>query len=166
MIKSITFSNILRKSLYIYVILATTANSQIMYNKVKPVSSESNSFKELRDIPIIDFLVNEQGSMHQGNLNVDIKSNALFESANGKNIARMMIKVNAQSLGNITINFKDVLLDNNTYCLVYTQDQQIVAGPIYQKSINNNHIILQLYTSHVCNFGNLAIVFPVVLLTY
>ena len=157
---------ILRKSLYIYVILVTTANAQIMYNKVKPVSLESQSFKQLQELPVIDFPVEENGSMFQSSLNVDIKKNALFESANGKNIARLMIKVNAQSLGNITLNFKNVTLNNGAYCLVYTQDQQIVAGPIYQKSINNNHIIQKLDTFLVCNFGNLVIAFPVALLTY
>ena len=129
---------ILRKSLYIYVILVTTANAQIMYNKVKPVSLESQSFKQLQELPVIDFPVEENGSMFQSTLNINVKKNALFESANGKNIARLMIKVNAQSLGNITLNFKNVTLNNGAYCLVYTQDRQIVAGPIYQKSINNN----------------------------
>jgi hypothetical protein len=117
---------------------ATTANAQIMYNKVKPVSLESQTFKQIQDLPIIDFPVEDNGSMMQSNLNLIVKNKAIFESANDKNIARMMIKVNAQSLGNITVSFKDVLLDNNSYCLVYTQDHQIVAGPIYQKSINNN----------------------------
>lgn len=116
----------------------TTANAQIMYNKVKPVSLESQTFKQIQDLPIIDFPVEENGSMMQSNLNLIVKNKAIFESANDKNIARMMIKVNAQSLGNITVSFKDVLLDNNSYCIVYTQDHQIVAGPIYQKSINNN----------------------------
>ncbi len=116
----------------------TTANAQIMYNKVKPVSLESQSFKQIQDLPIIDFPVEVNGSMMQSNLNLIVKNKAIFESANDKNIARMMIKVNAQSLGNITVSFKDVLLDNNSYCIVYTQDHQIVAGPIYQKSINNN----------------------------
>ncbi len=133
---------ILHKSLYIWVILVTTANAQIMYNKAKPVSLESQSFKQLQELPIIDFPVDENGSMFQSSLNVDVKKNALFESAKGKNIARLMIKVNAKSLGNITINFKDVLLNNNSYCLVYTQDQKIVAGPIYQKSINNKQFTI------------------------
>lgn len=109
-----------------------------MYNKVKPVSLESQSFKQIQDLPIIDFPVEDNGSMMHSNLNLIVKNKAIFESANGNNIARVMIKVNAQSLGNITVSFKDVLLDNNSYCLVYTQDHQIVAGPIYQKSINNN----------------------------
>ena len=112
-----------------------------MYNKVKPVSLESQSFKQLQELPVIDFPVEEQGSMFYSNLNIDVKQKAIFESATGKNIARMLIKVNAQSLGNITVNFKDVLLENGAYCLVYTQDHQIVAGPIYQKSISNNQIV-------------------------
>ncbi len=111
---SISKTTVLRKSLYIYiyVILVSTANAQIMYNKVKPVSTESQSFKQIQEVPIIDFPVEQHGSMFQSNIKVNVKQKAFFESPNGKNIARIFIKVNAQSLGNITVSFKDVLLEN------------------------------------------------------
>ncbi len=83
-----------------------------MYNKVKPVSTESQSFKQIQELPIIDFPVEQHGSMFQSNIKVNVKQKAFFESPNGKNIARMMIKVNSQSLGNITVSFKDVSLKN------------------------------------------------------
>ena len=118
------------------------ALSQIMYNKIKPYSYQSEEFLPSNQLPILEYNVSIDGNLSIDNLNVNVKEKALLEKKGDKYVSRLKFKVNARKLGEISIFFKDVKLANGTTCYVYTTDYQIVAGPITQQSINANYLTI------------------------
>jgi hypothetical protein len=122
---------------------------QIVYNKEKPFSFNSKELLPINKIPVINFGIDSNGNALEKKVNVNVKKNSLIEQKGDKQIARMMVKVHALKLGEMSLYFKDVKLKNGSYCYVYTNDYQIVAGPVYEKSIINNLNIMQLPTKEL-----------------
>ena len=137
----------MKKYIFILILILTTSetmNSQIFYNKSKPISFNNKELTNIEDLPSINFSVNKDGNLVKGNLNIDIKEKALIEKYCNKNIARLKISLDVLSFGNITLRFSDIKLSNNAHCYVYTNDYKIVAGPIYQSAINDNLNIVKI----------------------
>ena len=118
------------------------ALSQIMYNKVKPYSYNSEELLQVNQLPTLEYNVSIDGNLSIDNLNVNVKEKALLEKKGDKYVSRLKFKVNARKLGEISLYFKDVKLANGTTCYVYTTDYKIVAGPITQQSINGNYLTI------------------------
>lgn len=95
-------------------------------------------------LPKIDFPVDADGNYSESGMKIKIKDFAHFERIGNKQIARVNIKVHALVLGEISIYFRDVVLKNDAHCYVYTDDYKIIAGPIYEKSINKFLSIMSL----------------------
>jgi hypothetical protein len=122
---------------------------QITYNVSKPLSYNASELTSISELPILHFQVDERGNANYTHLAQDINSQFLIEKYSDKNIARLKFKVEAKSLGEMSLIFKDVKLKNGSHCYVYTNDYQIIAGPIYEKSINGNLQIMKLPASEL-----------------
>lgn len=123
--------------------------SQIMYNVSKPFSYEKSGLKNITEIPLIHFPVNNDGNLIEQNLKLNIKEKAVNEIIDNKFVTRMKVKVFAEKLGMMTLILDNVKLNNNSYCYVYTPDYKIVAGPIYQGSIDKYLIIKEIPTDEL-----------------
>ena len=118
--------------------------SQITYNREKPFSYNKQELSPINKLPVINFSVDADGNLFEKDVKVNFKKSCLIEKKNDRFVARLIIKVHAEKLGMITIICKDVKLNNDARCYVYTKDMQIVAGPIYQKSIIDDIVISNL----------------------
>jgi hypothetical protein len=118
--------------------------SQIIYNKDKPLSYGSSELNSLNQIPEIEYQVSPNGNLFAIELGVNVKETALLEKKGDKYISRLKIKVATRKLGEMSLNFRDVKLKNGAFCYVYTVDYKIVAGPVYEKSINGFLNIMNL----------------------
>ncbi len=132
-----------------FIMLPYIMLSQVMYNISKPYSYHQNGLKANNELPLIHFPINEEGNLIENNINFNIKDKAIVELINNKYVSRFKIKVFAEKLGMMSIIMDKVVLNNNSYCYVYTPDYQIVAGPIYQGSINDFLIIKDIPTDEL-----------------
>jgi hypothetical protein len=123
--------------------------AQITYNVSKPLSYKVKELTSISGLPVLNFTVDAIGNANYTNLAQDINSQFLIEKYSGKNIARLKFKVSAKSLGEMSLIFRNVKLKNGSHCYVYTNDYRIIAGPIYEKSINGNLPIMKLPASEL-----------------
>jgi len=130
-------------------VIPTIIFSQIMYNVSKPFSYEKSGLKNISELPLIHFPVNNDGNLIEQNLKLNIKEKAVNEIIDNKFVTRMKVKVFAEKLGMMTLILDNVRLNNNSYCYVYTPDYKIVAGPIYQGSIDKYLIIKEIPTDEL-----------------
>ncbi len=112
-------------------------DAQIFYNIDKPPSYHKFGLTPIKDLPAIKYNVDSKGNLISDKLSVNVKDYLKMEKIGDKIIGRVKFNVASKSLGDMTLRFSDVKLNNGSYCFVYTNDYQIVAGPIYQKSIND-----------------------------
>jgi len=118
----------------------TNLYSQIQYNIEFPPSYGNENIIGVDELAIINFAVSRDGNLSEENINIDIKDYAILEDVGEKNIARVKFNIDVLSFGNISIGFKDVILNNKAHCYIYTNDNKIVAGPIYQSNINSGYL--------------------------
>ena len=130
--------------LFVMMVVTPDLNSQIMYNVSKPISYMERGLSQISDLPVIHLNVDENGSLYEADMNIDVKDYMLIEEQENKIIARVRINVDAKYLGEITARFGDVVLNNSSICYVYTNDYQIIAGPISSESINKTINIVKI----------------------
>jgi hypothetical protein len=121
----------------LFVTLFSKLDAQIFYNIEKPHSYQKFGLTTIKELLALNYAVDGNGNCYIDKLSINMKDYLKIEKIDGKNIARIKFNVASHSLGEMTLRFKDVKLNNGAYCYVYTPDYQIVAGPVYQKSIND-----------------------------
>jgi hypothetical protein len=121
----------------LFVSLFPKLDAQIFYNIEKPLSYQKQGLIDIQELPSIKFDVGITGNLVKDKISLNLNDYLKIEKNGDKIIARIKFNVASLSLGEMTLRFKDVKLNNGAYCYVYTSDYQIVAGPIYQKSIND-----------------------------
>jgi len=128
------------KKLYLISILFVMSfsqlNAQILYNIEKPPSYQKSALTDINNLPSINYTVDNSGNLFQDNLLANVKDYLKIEKIGDKNIARLKFSIAAKSLGEMTLRFNNVILNNGAHCYIYTSDYEIVAGPIYKKSIS------------------------------
>ncbi len=140
----------------LFVTLFPKLDAQIFYNIEKPPSYQKFGLTSIKDLPTLNYAVDGNGNCYKDKLSDNMKDYLKIEKIDGKNIARIKFNVASKSLGEMTLRFSNVQLKNGAYCYVFTTDYQIVAGPIYQKSINDllnivkipaNELILEMVSN-------------------
>lgn len=158
------FSSGLFKVIIVLFLLCNTNNaqSQIFYNKAKPISYQSAELNQLNSIPEIEFSVMPDGNLTSMQLGINIQEKMLTEKYNDYYISRIKLKVNNPKIGLISLHFVNIELNNNSYCYVYTSDYKIVAGPIYKNSVNGflnimnipaNELVLEVVSDNEDDFN-------------
>ncbi len=123
--------------LILFVMLFPQLNAQIFYNIGMPPSYQKSEITDVGNLYSINYVVDPQGNLLRENLSTNVKDYIKIEKISDKNIARVKFVVSAKSLGEMTLRFSNVKLKNEAHCYIYTSDYDIVAGPIYEKSISN-----------------------------
>ncbi|MEI6089798.1 MAG: T9SS type A sorting domain-containing protein [bacterium] len=121
----------------LFVTLFLNLDAQIFYNIEKPLSYQKQGLIDIKELPSIIFDVDNTGNLVKDKISIILKDYLKIEKNGNKIVARVKFIVASKSLGEMTLRFSNVQLNNGTYCYVYTPEYQIVAGPVYQKSINN-----------------------------
>ncbi len=146
----------------LFITLFPNLNAQIFYNIEKPLSYQKSAITFVKDLPALNYTVDANGNCYIDKLFVNIKEYLKLEKIDGKNIARIKFNIASKSLGEMSLRFSDVHLKNGAYCYVYTTDYQIVAGPIYQKSINDmlnivkipaNELVLEIVSNSELDYN-------------
>ena len=136
------------KKLYpVFVLLAMLSlqlNAQIFYNIEMPPSYRNTEISDVANLHSINYDVDSQGNLIKNNVSLNIRNYLTIEKIGEKNIGRVKFSITAKSLGEITLRFSEVKLNNGANCFVYTSDYDIVAGPIYENSISNTLNIVKI----------------------
>lgn len=123
-----------------------------------PPSHQNAGLIDINDLPSINYNVDYKGNFFRANLSTNVKDYLKIEKIGDKNIARVKFSITALSLGEMTLRFSNVRFNNGAHCYVYTSDYEIVAGPVYEKSISNvlnivkipaNELILEIVFNSV-----------------
>jgi len=136
-------------SVFLVLNLPISIFSQIIYNVAKPLSFNKSNTISIADLPQLNFSVNQNGSLIETDLKINIEDYDVNEIIDDKYVARVKLKVFAHKLGMMTLIIDKVKLGNKSSCFIYTPDYKIVAGPIYQNSIKEYLIIKNIPTDEL-----------------
>lgn len=115
----------------------------------RPLSFNKSNTISIADLPQLNFSVNQNGSLIETDLKINIEDYDVNEIIDDKYVARVKLKVFAHKLGMMTLIMDKVKLGNKSSCFIYTPDYKIVAGPIYQNSIKEYLIIKNIPTDEL-----------------